>query len=61
VITLTVLIPQMWVAPHAGQEVRTVAIVTTKEEPITERIGMPAAREQYAVVRLDGEGRLVES
>jgi hypothetical protein len=60
-ITLTVLIPEMWVAPRAGQEVRTIAIVTTKEEPITEKIGMPAAREQYAVVRLDGEGRLVES
>jgi hypothetical protein len=60
-ITLTLLIPEMWIAPRAGEEVRTIAILTTKEEPLTEKIGMPAAREQYAVVRLDGEGRLVES
>jgi hypothetical protein len=60
VMTLTVLVPEMWVAPNTGQEVRTIAIVTTKEEPITEKIGMPAARELYAVVSLDGEGRLVE-
>ena len=60
VITLTLLVPEMWVAPHTGLEVRTIAIFTTKEEPITARIGLPAAREQYAVITLDGEGRLVD-
>ena len=61
VITLTLLVPEMWIAPHAGQEVRTMAIVTTKEEPITAPVGLPAAREQYGVIALDGEGRLVDA
>jgi hypothetical protein len=59
-VTLTLLLPEMWVAPGTGLEVRTIAIETTKEEPLTEKIGMPAARELYAVVSLDGVGRLVE-
>jgi hypothetical protein len=60
VVTLTLLIPEMWVAPHAGIEVRTLAIFTDKEEPITAPVGLPAVREQYDVVRLDGEGKLVD-
>jgi hypothetical protein len=32
----------------------------TKEEPITALVGLPAVREQYDVVRLDGEGKLVD-
>jgi hypothetical protein len=60
VITLTLLIPEMWIAPHAGMEVRTLAIFTTKEEPITAPVGLPAVREQYDVVSLDGEGKLVD-
>jgi hypothetical protein len=60
VITLTLLIPEMWIAPHAGMEVRTLAIFTTKEEPITAPVGLPAVREQYDVVTLDGEGKLVD-
>ena len=59
-ITLTLLIPEMWIAPDAGMEVRTLAIYTTKAEPITAPVGLPAVREQYDVVRLDGEGKLVE-
>jgi hypothetical protein len=59
-VTLTLLIPEMWVAPHAGIEVRTLAIFTDKEEPITAPVGLPAVREQYDVVRLDGEGKLVD-
>ena len=60
IITLTLLVPEMWVAPHSGIEVRTIAIVTTKEEPITAPVGLPAVRERYGVVTLDGEGKLVE-
>ena len=60
VITLTLLVPEMWVAPDTGMEVRTMAIFTTKEEPITAPLGLPAAREQYGVVKLDGEGKLVD-
>jgi hypothetical protein len=60
VVTLTLLLPEMWVAPHAGQEFRTIGIYTTKEEPITARIGLPAARETYATVKLAGEGKLVD-
>ncbi len=60
-ITLTFLIPEMWIAPDAGIEVRTIAIYTTKEEPITAPAGLSAVREQYDVVRLDGAGKLVES
>jgi hypothetical protein len=60
VITLTVILPEMWVAEGAGQEVRTIAVVTTKEEPLTAEIGMPAAREQYAVLTLSGEGKRVD-
>jgi hypothetical protein len=60
VITLTLLIPEMWIAPHAGMEVRTLAIFTTKEEPITAPVGLPAVREQHDVVSLDGEGKLVD-
>jgi hypothetical protein len=60
IITLTLLVPEMWIAPHAGMEVRTMAIFTTKEEPITAPVGLPAVREQYGVVSLDGEGRLVD-
>jgi hypothetical protein len=37
-----------------------MAILTTKEEPLTAEIGMPAVREQYAVVSLHGEGRRVD-
>jgi hypothetical protein len=37
-----------------------MAIVTTKEEPITAPVGLPAAREQYGVIALDGEGKLVD-
>jgi hypothetical protein len=60
IITLTLLIPEMWIAPHSGLEVRTMAIFTTKEEPITAPVGLPAAREQYAVIALDSEGELVD-
>jgi hypothetical protein len=60
VVTVTVLLPEMWVAERAGQEVRTMAILTTKEEPLTAEIGMPAVREQYAVVPVHGEGRRVD-
>ena len=60
IITLTFLVPEMWIAPHAGMEVRTLAIFTTKEEPITAPVGLPAVREQYDVVSLDGEGKLVD-
>jgi hypothetical protein len=60
VIALTLLIPEMWIAPDSGMEVRTIAIFATKEEPITAPVGLPAAREQYGVVTLDGEGKLVD-
>jgi hypothetical protein len=60
VITLTLLLPEMWVAPGAGQKFKTIAIYATKEEPITARIGFPAAREIYGTVELEGEGKLVE-
>ena len=60
IVTLTLLVPEIWVAPDTGIEVRTLAIVTTKEEPITAPVGLPAVREQYAVIPLDGEGKLVE-
>jgi hypothetical protein len=61
VITLTVLLPEMWIAPGEGLGFKTLAIYTTREEPITAKIGMPAVRETYGVVTLEGEGKLVES
>jgi hypothetical protein len=61
VITLTLLIPEMWVVPESGLEFRTIAIIVTREEPLTGRLGLPAAREQFATVALEGEGKLVES
>lgn len=59
-VTLTLLLPEMWVAPRTGQEFRTIAIYTTKEEPVTYKAGLPAVREIYATVNLSGEGKLVE-
>jgi hypothetical protein len=61
VMTLTLRIPEMWVAPGSGLAFRTMAILVTKEEPVTGKIGVPAAREQYASVDLEGEGTLRES
>lgn len=60
VITVTLLIPEMWVAPGSGLGFRTIAIYVSKEEPFTGKIGLPAVREQYATVNLEGEGKLVE-
>jgi hypothetical protein len=60
VITLTLVIPEMWVAPGSGLEFKTIAIYVTREEPFTGKIGLPAAREQFATVNLEGEGKLVE-
>ena len=61
VMTLTLLIPEMWVAPGSGLAFRTMAILVTKDEPVTGKIGMPAVHEQYACVNLEGEGSLIES
>jgi hypothetical protein len=38
-----------------------MAVYVTREEPFTGKIGLPAAREQFATVNLEGEGKLVES
>ena len=43
-----------------GLAFRTIAIYTTKEEPITSKIGLPPARESYATVKLEGEGKLID-
>lgn len=59
VMTLTLLIPEMWVAPGSGLAFRTMAMLVTKEEPFTGKIGLPAVREQYASVDLEGEGKLI--
>ena len=40
-ITLTLLIPEMWIAPDAGMEVRTLAIYMTKEERFAAPSGCP--------------------
>lgn len=56
-VTLTVILPEMWVAPKAGQEFETIAVLTTKREPLTAPEGFPAARESYATIELEGEGK----
>jgi hypothetical protein len=60
VLTLTVLLPEMWVAPGAGQQFKTIAVLTAKEEPITAPAGFPPARESYATIELEGEGKRTE-
>ncbi|HWF34597.1 MAG TPA: hypothetical protein VG295_04485 [Solirubrobacteraceae bacterium] len=60
VVTLTAFLPEMWVAPRSGQEFETIAVLTTKEEPITAEAGFPAARESYATMELSGEGKRTE-
>jgi hypothetical protein len=40
---------------------KTIAVCTTREEPITAPAGLPAARESYRVVNSESEGTLVES
>ena len=61
VITLTLVIPEMWIAPGSGLAFKTMAVYVTREEPFTGKVGLPAAREQFATVNLEGEGKLVES
>lgn len=60
VITLTLVIPEMWIAPGSGLAFKTMAVYVTREEPFTGKIGMPAAREQFVTLNLEGEGKLVE-
>jgi hypothetical protein len=59
-VSLTLLVPEMWIAPHSGQEVRTIGIFADKEEPLTAPVGLPAARELFQVVKLAGEGKQVD-
>lgn len=61
VLTFTLLVPEMWIAPETGLELKTVGIYVVKEEPLESKIGMPAAREGYGYAPLVGEARLVES
>lgn len=60
VITLTLVIPEMWIAPGSGLAFRTMAVYVTREEPFTGKVGLPAARERFTTVNLEGEGKLVE-
>lgn len=57
VIAVTLLIPEMWVAPGSGLAFRTIAIYVAEEEPLTGKIGLPAAREQFATVNLRRRGQ----
>ncbi|HEV7806877.1 MAG TPA: hypothetical protein VGO80_13720 [Solirubrobacteraceae bacterium] len=61
VLTFTLLVPEMWVAPGTGLELKTIGIYVVKAQSLDSRIGAPAARESYGYVPLVGEGRLVES
>jgi hypothetical protein len=61
VLTFTLLVPEMWLAPDSGLELRTVGVYVVKEQPLESKIGMPAAREGYGYAPLVGEARLVES
>jgi hypothetical protein len=61
ILTLTLLVPEMWIAPGAGQDFTTIAIVTNKDEPLTGRIGFAAEREVYVPIELKGEGKLIEA
>ncbi len=61
VITLTLVIPEMWIAPGSGLTFKTRAVYVTRERPFTGRLGRPAAREHFATVNLEGEGKLVEA
>jgi len=60
VITLTLVIPEMWIARGSGLAFKTMAVYVAREEPFTGKIGVPAAREQFVTVNLEGEGKLVE-
>jgi hypothetical protein len=57
VVTLTAVLPEIWVEPGAGQEFETISVLTTKGEPITAPEVLPPARESYAVLEMSGEGK----
>lgn len=61
VLTFTLLVPELWIAPGSGLEVKTIGVYVVREQPLESKIGMPAARERYGFAPLVGEGRLVES
>lgn len=60
VIALTLVIPEMWIARGSGLAFKTMAVYVTREEQFTGKIGLPAAREQFVTVNLEGEDKLVE-